>query len=130
MTKKNSGRKSKKSTRKKSADFKTNMIKVLSGVVLLLAAVILAGVAARYVIFPGTNGIEESPNKPNKTGKIDAPVVAMPGSNKTDVKIPEFEVFPGREEDINGKETAETKISRPGSTFGKNICTRPKKNMM
>jgi len=109
MTKKNSGRKSKKSTRKKSNDFKTNMVKVLSGVVLLLAVVVIAGVTARYVIFPGTKGTGESQSQPNK---IDVPVVEMSGGNKTDVKIPEFEVFPGREEDINGKEIVRHSISK------------------
>ena len=106
MAKKTGGRKPKKRTGKKSNDFKTNILKALSGVILLLAVVVTAGVTARYVIFPGTKDPAEN------VDRKDEPAIEMPQRNKADGKMPEFEVFPGQEEDINKKEVVRHSISK------------------
>ncbi len=91
MTKKNSRRKSAKRSGKKGSDFKTNILRALSGIVLLLTLVVLAGVTARYLFFQEKKGIVN-------------PVTEVSGRNKIDANMPEFEVFSSLEEEIKEKE--------------------------
>jgi len=99
MTKKNSRRKPAKRSGKKGNDFITNILKPLSGIALLLTLVVLAGVTARYLLFPEKKGMVK-------------PVTGVSGRNKTDANMPEFEVFSGLEEEIKEKEVISHTISK------------------
>ncbi|MBW1892442.1 MAG: divergent polysaccharide deacetylase family protein [Deltaproteobacteria bacterium] len=99
MTKKNNRRKSAKRSGKKGSDFKTNILRALSGIVLLLTLVVLAGITARYLLFPEKKGMVK-------------PVTEVSGKNKTYADMPEFEVFPGPEEELKEKEVISHSISK------------------
>jgi len=102
MTKKNKGRKSSKRTGKKNNNLNTNKLKVLAGIILLLAVAVTVGVITRYGVFPGT---KNNTLRSDKKDKTDVDITAY-------AKIPEFEVFPGQEEDINGKDVVRHPISK------------------
>ena len=75
---------------------------MLAGIILFLAIAVTAGVIVRYGVFPGTQTGALRTDKKDKTDAAMTPYA----------KMPEFEVFPDREVDINGKEGVRHPISK------------------